>query len=184
MNLLRAANPRLYDLIQPYRVQHDAQMPWAYQEANPKGRPLHDDWALFKSVRRRDCAYRIPLPFRIYGDVPVEYKWIPWDVSYPTSPGTRIEFKEYRTVDGVFNIPHALVEYAGYGRAHYSAFINGEWIPNVFTKYTGKHFGRRLSWYKGLHQDLHVSPPDASGLIRSDLMCYFPEFALSWVQES
>jgi hypothetical protein len=81
-------------------------------------------------------------------------------------------------------MPHALVQYAGYGLAHYSAFIGGEWVPNVFTKYTGKWFGKRLSWYKGLHQDLHVSPPDANGVIRSDLMVWWPEFACSFVRET
>ncbi len=196
-NILRLFNPRLYDLIQPYRVTDDRLMPWAYQEANKFGRTKHDDWGIVSSnqfvkalqpwqnVRRMDCAYRIPLPFRIYGDVKIEERWILWDLGYPTAPGTRVEFREYRTAHGTFSLPHALVEYPGYGRADYSAFIGGEWVPRVFTKYTGKYFGRRLSWYKGLHQDLHVSPPaDAHGLIQSDLMTYFPEFALSFVKES
>lgn len=192
MNILRAFNTRLFDSIQPYRVTDDALMPWAYQFANPNGRPLHDDWGVmgklswlqpWQKVRRMDCAYRVPLPFDISGDVAVEEKWIIWDPSYPAAPGLRIEDRDARTDHGTFRVPHALVKYAGYGLAHYSAFIGGEWIPNVFTKYTGLHFGRRLSWYKGLHQDLHVSPPDENGITRSDLMAWYPELACSWVRE-
>lgn len=71
-----------------------------------------------------------------------------------------------------------------YGLVTYAAFIGGEW-REVFKKYTGKWFGKRLSWYKGLHQDNHVSPPHVtpSGKIESDLMCWFPELAMSWVTE-
>ena len=184
MNLLRALDPKLYDRIQPYKVTKDADMPWAYQTANSRGRPLHDDWAIFKNVRRIYCAYRVPLPFHITGDVRVQKKWILWDLLYPTAPGTPVEYMDYYTDSGVYSLPHALVDYAGYGTARYSAFIGGEWVPDVFVKHTSKWFGRRFSCYKGLHQDLHVSPPSFSAPMRSDLMCWFPEVAASFVKET
>lgn len=181
MNSMRLLNPQLWDILQPYKAT-EAQMPWAYQAANPDGRPTHDDWAIGKSVKRIDCAYRVPLPFRVISG-PSHKEWILWDYYYPLSPGHAIELREYATDHGVFMLPHVEVDAGDYGLVTYASFIGDEWRP-VFTKYTGKWFGKRLSWYKGLHQDLHVSPPDANGVTRSDLMAWFPEFACSWVAES
>lgn len=173
--LARALDPKLYDLIQPYRVKDDALMPWVYQAANPKGRPLHDDWAVFKNVRRMDCAYRVPLPFKVTGGS-FRKEWMLFDPSYPLSPDM-----ETKMVDGLMYVN---TDRGNYGLVTYSAFINGEW-REVFYKYTGMWFGKRLSWYKGLHQDNHVSPPSVtpSGKLESDLMCWFPELAMSWIKE-
>ncbi len=164
-------NPWIYRLIQSYRVTDEALMPEEYRY--PTGRYLHDDWAIFKSVRRRECAYRVPLPYRgKSGSFHTE--WMLFDPAYPLSPGV-----ETKTVDGLL---YVLTDRADYGFNSYEAFINGEWRV-VFWKYTGIWFGKRLSWYYGLHQDNHVSAPTATRGIRSDLMCWFPETAASWVKE-
>ncbi|MEK7093686.1 MAG: hypothetical protein AAB927_04365 [Patescibacteria group bacterium] len=169
----------LYKRLEPYRVE-EKDMPPEYRLG---ARALRDDWFFFKGTTRRECYRRAPLPFRIYGDVKIEERWIPWDITYPTAPGTHIEYRDYHTTHGVFTIPHALVEYAGYGTAYYSAFLNGEWVPRVFVKHTQKLWGKRLSWYHGLHQDLHVSPPDANGFIRSDLGGWIEPPTASWIKE-
>ncbi len=164
----------LYDAIQPYRVTEDELMPWAYQRANPQGRPLHDDWALLKGVTRMECAYRVPLPYKV---IEGEYtrEWLLFDPAYPKAPGT-----PGKIVDGLY---YVLTDRGGYGLVKYAAFINGDW-RHVFTKYTRRTwFGKRLSWYTGLHQDNHVSLPDAAGILRSDLMCWLEPFAMSWVKE-
>ncbi len=191
--LLSLLRPRLYRLLQEYRSTEE-QMPWAYQKANPDGRPLHDDWGIMSSnpiikalqpwqkIKRIDCAYRVPLPFKIT-DGPCERKWILWNENYPVSRDTPAEYREYRTVNGVHRLPHVLADYAGYGLVTFSAFLGEEWVP-CFKKYTRLVGGRRLSWYAGLHQDLHVSPPDENGVMRSDLMAWFPEVAISWIKES
>lgn len=172
--LARFLDRSLYDAIQSYRVKDESLMPWAYQTANPDGRPLHNDWAVFKSVRRIDCAYRVPLPFKVTSG-PSHKEWMLFDPSYPMSPDC-----ESKIVDG---LTYVLTDRGDHGLVTYAAFINGEW-RDVLKKYTGLRFGKRLSWYKGLHQDNHVSLPDfASGEIRSDLMCWFPEMAMSWVKE-
>ena len=172
--LARLLDPKLYDLIQPYRVTDDALMPEEYREGH---RPLHDDWAIFKSVRRMDCAYRVPLPFRVKrGEMRRE--WLLFDLSYPLSPDVPVEFRDGR--------PWVLTDRGGYGLVVYEAFVAGQW-REVFKKYTRAFTifktRYRLSWYKGLHQDNHVSPPDASGNTRSDLMTWFPEIAASFVKE-
>jgi len=171
--MAKLIDPILYDLIQPYRVKDDSLMPEEYRFSNPKGRPLHDDWAIFKGVRRMDCAYRIPLPFKVTGGA-FRQEWMLFDPAYPMSPSC-----EVKVVDG---LTYVLTDRGNYGLITYSAFIGEKWRP-VFVKYTGKWFGKRLSWYKGLHQDNHVSPPENGRGIRSDLMCWFPEQACSWVTE-
>lgn len=168
--IARALNPSLYDAIQTYRVKDDALMPEEYREGN---RPLHDDWAFFKSVRRMDCAYRVPLPFRVI-EGSFTRAWMLFDPAYPLSPGA-----ETKTEGGLL---YVLTDRGGYGLVKYEAFIGGTWRP-VFTKYTRVILGKRLSWYKGLHQDNHVSPPENGKPIRSDLMCWFPELAMSWIKE-
>lgn len=172
MNLLRAPNPRLFDLIQPYKVERDEDMPWAYQFANPKGRPLHDDWFIGKSVRRMDCAYTLPLPYRIY-EGPKKVARIPFKQGYPLAPGTRTEYGDPAAGEDPSQL-FIYADYGLYGLCKYEAWIPhlNRWEP-VFTKYTKPIFGRRLSWYAGVHQDLH--PVDAR--------CYFPEFACSFVKE-
>ena len=177
MNFLRAFDPKLYDLLQPYAVKDDALMPEEYRFSNPKGRPYHDDWFIGKSVRRMDCAYRVPLPFKVVAGN-FRREWMLFDPSYPLSPGmeTKIE-------DG---LTYVLTDRGDYGLVTYAAFIGGEWRP-VFKKYTRSFdwFGirKRISSYWGAHQDNHVSPPNAKGEIRSDLMVWFPELAASIVTE-
>lgn len=170
--------PSLYAELESYRVS-EYEMPWAYQVDNPKGRPLHDDWALFKDTTRRSCARRVALPYRGLKGVFTK-EWMLFDPTYPLSPGL-----ETKTVDGRL---YVLTDRAGYGLGTFEAFINGAWRP-VFHKYTQAFnipfLGRyRLSWYYGLHQDNHVSLlPDESGIFRSDLMCWIEPFAASFVKE-
>lgn len=169
--VFRLLDPALYDAIQPYRVTDDALMPEEYREGH---RPLHDDWAVFKNVRRMDCAYRVPLPFKVIGGN-FHREWMLFDPFYPLAPGHKSEIRD----DGLM---YVLTDRGDYGLVTYAAFIAGAWRP-CFKKYTGMWFGKRLSWYKGLHQDNHVSPPENGRGIRSDLMCWFPEIACSWVKE-
>jgi hypothetical protein len=165
-------DPSLYDSIQKYRVVDDAMMPEEYRFSNPKGRPYHDDWFFGKKIRRMDCAYRIPLPFKVIGGS-FRREFMLFDPSYPLAPGM-----ETKTENG---LTYVLTDRGNYGLVTYAAFIDGEW-KSCFQRYTGKWFGKRLSWYHGLHQDNTVSiRPDGS--IRSDLMCWFPELACSWVKE-
>ena len=179
---MKYLNSKLYNKIQPWRVREDSMMPWAYRTANPEGRPLHNDWFIGKKVKRIDTAYRLPLPFKqLTGKS--EKKWVLWDVSYPTAIGTPIEYREYFTTLGRFFLPHALIDCAGPGRATFAAFIDGEWIE-CFEQYHDVWFGKRLSYYRGLKQDTTVSPPKTlNGPVQSDLMCWYPELAVSWVKE-
>lgn len=175
--LFRLIDPSLYDSLQPYRVKNDALMPEEYQAGR---RPLHDDWAILSWVRRIDCAYRVPLPFRIESGAMTK-AWLLFEPGYPISPGAETMIDPF---DGQL---YVLTDRGGYGLVVYSAFIGGQW-RKVFRKYTRAFtiFGTRyrLSWYAGLHQDNHVSPPDPkTGRIRSDLMAWFPEFAMSFVKE-
>lgn len=169
----------LYKALEPLRVTEE-QMPWAYQVANPTGRPLHNDWALFKDTTRRSCARRAPLPYRGLSGVFTK-EWMLFDENYPLSPGMETRYLN----DGEFQV---LTDRAGYGLGTFEAFIDGAWRP-VFHKYTRAFdipfLGRyRLSWYYGLHQDNHVSLiPDESGIRRSDLMCWIEPFAASFVKE-
>lgn len=72
-------------------AEADLLMPWAYQFANPKGRPFHDDWSLwpFTRVRRMDTWYRLPLPFKAIKVSGFEPKWMPWQEGYPEAPGAQ-----------------------------------------------------------------------------------------------
>lgn len=176
--LFRLLNPSLFDALQPYAVTSEDQMPEEYRF--PNGRWKHDDWFIGKNIRRRDCAYRAPLPFGIKsGDF--TFEWLLFDVAYPLAPGFETMIDPF---DGQFYVK---TPRGGYGLVTYTAWIGGEWRV-VFRKYTRAFviFGKRyrLSWYWGLHQDNHVSPPDSkTGKIRSDLMAWFPEFALSFIKE-
>lgn len=189
MNLLRAFDPALFDRLQPYRVTDDALMPWAYQRANPQGRPLHDDWGVmgvlpalqpWQRIPRIECAYRVPLPFKQISGA-TERRWLPWDISYPTVPGTLIEERVVYTSGGKYMIPHALFDCAiGSGWSSFAAWLGGEWVP-CFKQYHKRIFGRRLAYYNGLKQDVTVSvEPDGS--TKSDLMAWFPEISMTWIK--
>ena len=180
VNFFRALDPKLFDLIQPYAVKDDGLMPEEYRFSNPKGRPYHDDWFFGKKVRRMDCAYRVPLPFKVISG-PHHKSWMVFDPAYPMSPGAETKMLEVWTGREHKTCLHVLTDRGDHGLVKYAAFINGEW-RHVFTKYTGLWFGKRLSWYWGLHQDNTVSFHD-DGSLRSDLMTWFPEVACSWVKE-
>lgn len=179
MNVLRAfISSDLYSRLENFLVTEE-QMPQEYQIGH---RPLRDDWAFLKGTTRRECARRVPLPFKVI-DGPSHKEWTLWDISYPLSPNHPVVLREYATDHGTFMLPHIQVDMGDYGLVTYAAFIDNEW-RQVFKKYTGKWFSKRLSWYSGLHQDLHVSPPDANGFTRSDLMAWIEPPTASWVRES
>ncbi len=177
--ILRAFDPKTYDAIRSYRVKDDALMPLSYQNV-PGGRPTHDDWALFKSTKRIDTAYRVPLPFRQISGA-TEKRWVLWDPSYPSSPGLQIEDRD--VWDGVKHqmLPHALIDCAieGSGWATFSAYINDEWTP-VFKQYRKVIFGRLFACYSGgLKQDTTVTL-DENLNPKSDIMGWWDPPSLSW----
>ena len=182
-SILRLMDPKVFDLIQRYRVTDDAMMPFAYQKANPQGRPLHDDWFLARGTPRIETAYRVPLPFKQIGGKS-EKRWVLWDGTYPTSPGTPIEYKDYHTVHGKFSLPHALIDCAveNSGWSEFAVWIDGEWHP-CFRSYRKMVLGRRLAYYSGgLKCDVTVGVnPDGS--IRSDLMGWLEFPTCSWLKE-
>jgi len=180
--ILRAFDPGTFDAIQSYRVIDDALMPWAYQRANPQGRFLHDDWAIFRSTPRISTAYRVPLPFKQISGAR-EKRWMLWDLSYPTAPGTQIEDRPIWDGVKTQTLPHALVDCAveGSGYATFSAYINGTWRP-VFQSYRKMIFGRLYAQYSGgLKQDLTVGfNPDDS--LKSDVMGWWDPPSVSWTR--
>lgn len=190
MNLLRAFNPKLWDILQPFKAK-ESEMPWAYQRANPKGRPLHDDWGVmgalpwlqpWQKIARRDCAYRVPLPFRQIEGAS-EKRWVLWtqDMDYPTAPGTLIQTRPIWGNGKRYDLRHALVDVGiGEGWRTFAAFIGGAWVP-CFREYHRRIFGRRFAYYNGLKQDITVSL-EADGSTKSDLMAWFPEVSTSWIK--
>lgn len=190
VGLLRAFNPSLYDLIQPYRVTDDKLMPWAYQFANPQGRPYHNDWGVmssnpimkaiqpFQKIKRMDCAYRIPLPAKITHGAKCQ-EWQPWEDGYPLAPGAQV--KDRPIWDGTRSVmaPHILLDVSLDGCTTYAGFIAGEW-RDCFTRYQKKIFGRMFKYYNGLKPDVGVTF-DESLKLKSDCMWWFPEVAATWI---
>lgn len=182
--ILSLFNPSLFDAIQSYSVTNDALMPLAYQNI-PGGRPLHNDWGImstnpilmflqpWQKIKRMDCAYRVPLPFKqTKGECAPQ--WMLWDPSYPASPGLQTEVRS----DGY---TYALVDCAveGSGGAEFSVWLNGSWTP-CFTSYRKVIFNRLFAHYSGgLKQDVTVVPmPD--GTIKSDIMGWWDPPSTSW----
>ena len=183
-SLLRAFDPATYDAIQAFKVTDPALMPWDYQAANPAGRPLHDDWAVFSDTPRIETAYRVPLPFKlIKGDnVP---QWMLWDPTYPQSPGLIIETRPIFDGVKVQNQPQALVDCAveDSGYATFAVWLGGKWVP-CFQSYRKVIFGRLYAQYTGgLKQDLTVTF-DQNLKPKSDLMGWIDPPSVSWNKES
>ena len=188
MNLLRAFDPALYDLIQQFRFTDDTLMPWAYQTANPQGRPLHNDWGImgafpalqpFQKIPRIECAYRMPLPFKqISGQC--NKQWMLWDPSYPASPGLQTQMMDIWDGEKTQHLLHALVDQQveDSGWATFAGWINGKWVP-CFSSYRAKVIERRFAYYKGLKMDVTVMP-NLDGTVRSDIMAWFPEISTTW----
>ena len=182
MNLIRyCIGSNLYDKLEKYRPT-EAQMPWAYQIANPKGRPLHNDWALMKSTPRIETARRSPYPQRIKKGAKVQ-NWYPLDPTYPLSPGAVIEVRDYWVEGKTYKLPHILIDDAvdGGGWTEFEAWIDGEWVPACkrFSKVIG---GRMFKHYQGYKCDTTVDVKangDTYTLV-SDVMGWieFPTF--SW----
>ena len=163
--------PRLFPMIQEYRVRDEKLLPIAYQNI-PGGRPKHDDWALFKSTPRIENAYRIPLPLK--GLTPnIKQVWKPWDPKYPTAPGTKLDMLQYHP--SMSPILHALIDYAEDGWSEFAFWHHDKWVPCV-TQYkrtfvipfVGK---RTLKMYHGLKADVTVVPM-GDGTIKSDVMAW------------
>lgn len=168
---------RLPVLLQAYRVTDDALMPWAYQQANPQGRPFHDDWATwpFTRILRRDTAFRVPLPFILVASSgPVAPRWMPWQEGYPESPGANFRAsvpgseaeargcpREVLAHDPVLPIGQA---------ATMAAYLNGRWVPCYRTS-SSSFLGRRLHTNRGLKPDVTLG----------DFMTYL-EGSLTWTK--
>ena len=140
--------PRLVRLTEEYRPT-EAQMPWAYQWANPQGRPLHNDFTVCKDTPRILYARRIPLPLK---GIKGTFKKVPKrvDIGYPLSPGT-----EVFDFDG---FPSVMVEYAEEGWSEFAFWHHDHWEPCVkqYMKTINIPFiGKRvLKFYSGLKQDV------------------------------
>jgi hypothetical protein len=194
MNLLRAFDPKLYDLLQPYRVTRGEDMPVAYRKASG-GRWLRNDLGVmvddpssllakvqpWQSIPRMEFFYRIPLPMRIKSGNVVKVPQI-WDMNYPASPALVIEYREVRTVSGVFNLPHAIVDQAGPGLTRWEAWLGGQWVE-CFWRYHKTIFGKRFSAYSGLRPDYAVGFL-ADWTIRPDTGAWFPDISASFVREN
>lgn len=195
MNLLRAFNQRLYDLVQPFRITRDEDMPWSYQKANQNGLPLRNDLGLmgvlphiqpWQKMRRMDFFYKPPMPFRIKSGNVVK-RWQLWEDQYPLlAPGAIIENKEVVTVGGRWTLPHILVDEAGPGFTQWEAYLGGRWVE-CFWRYhkTINVFGvkKRLSAYNGLRPDYAVGFHPDTWALRSDIGAWFPDISVSFVKE-
>jgi hypothetical protein len=194
MNLLRAiCGADLYDALEPYRVMKDSDMPWAYQFANPNGRPYANDIGImtdkpwlkalqpWQSVRRMDKARRSPYPFIITEGKKVK-NWYPLDPSYPLAPGAVVEVRPYTTVGGTYDIPHVLIDDAvdGGGWTQYQAFIGG-WWRNAYRRYSRRVGGHMMKHYRGYKCDTTVDvKPD--GTLVSDVSGWICEYSLTFTK--
>ncbi len=187
----------LYRRLQKYRVTKDEDMPWAYRKANPNGRPHHNDWGImsdnpilkflqpWQRIPRSWSAYRCPLPLRIEG--PKEVRAIPWDGKYPLVSRTEVFDKRTEFWDGEkvvpITLPHVNVDFQGYGKTKFYAFLDGEWVHcgNGIKRdfkipfYKPPFYKiRRWYWYDGLKQDTTMGML-LDGTLTSDWMGHFPE---------
>jgi hypothetical protein len=194
MNILRTiCGGELYDALEPYRVTRDQDMPWAYQFANPNGRPYANDIGImtknpilkalqpWQSVRRMDKARRSPYPFIITKGEKVK-NWYPLDPTYPLAPGTIVEVRPYCVGGNTHNIPHVLIDDAvdGAGWTQYQAFIGGRW-RNAYRRYSRRVGSYMLKHYQGYKCDTTVDvKPD--GTIFSDVMGWICEYSLTFTR--
>jgi hypothetical protein len=158
--------------LAPYKVTNDTDLPWAYQTANPKGRPLHDDWVLGKKIRRIDTAFRIPLPLvKVAGNA--EPEWVPIlrPELWTFAPGAKVEMRPYQDhlEPTPMIVPWVLTMTSGQPAGQWSrqaAYLGGEWVECYYTR-SMNVFGNKLFIYGGLKID--VNP--------RDLMVWWPEFS-------
>lgn len=169
---------KLYQKIQKYRVTKDNDLPFAYQQANPQGRPLHNDWTIpwlpswlqpWGKIPRMRTAYLLPMPTKqIAGNVTP--RWFPAQKDYPLVPGTEIKELEYNgdVVPHVFGVD----PYLNAGQWSIQAvWLDGEWIECYHTS-TKMLFGRKLSLNHGLRPDITLG----------DFMFWFPEINVTWTK--
>lgn len=156
----------------------DAHMMWAYQFANPNGRPYHDDWKAkflpdaiqpWSKIRRMDTTFEIPLPFRmIEGNM--KQRWMPWQEGYPEAPGIQLR----AAVDGSEaqgrGIPREVYAFDPVGGpgewGRFEGYLFDEWVECYYSS-TIKLFGKRLHTNRIAKPDMtwgdfHVAWPDAS----------------------
>lgn len=171
LNLVALANK-----LRKFRVTEDSDLPYAYQRANPQGRPLHDDWVVGKSIRRIDTAYRVPLPFRkVAGNA--EPEWVPIlrPELWKFAPGAQVEERPYKDhlMDAPAVVPWVLTMTSGAPAGRWSrqeVWLGDEhgWTECYYSRSVNA-FGNKIFVYAGLKID--VNP--------RDLMCWFPEVSAS-----
>lgn len=193
--ILRAFDPKLYDLLQPYRAK-ESEMPWAYSRSNPKGRVLSDDWGVvgtapalqpWQKIPRLDRTYRPPLPFR-QSRGKGRKDWMLGDPDYPLAPGTAVNVTPYTwMLDGKLvtqNLLQVQVDVAeDDGYAEFECFLDGEWRVVVKRWHKKIPFtNKMLKVIWGMRQDVTASPPAVlGGPVQSDWMAWFPEWGCTLV---
>lgn len=168
--------------LAPYRVTNDADLPWAYQTANPQGRPLHDDWFFDKDEPRINTAFKVPLPFKkIAGNA--EPEWVPLLKDWPLAPGAITKQEVWHDgglsptgKDGqIITLVLTMTPIHPPGQwSRQAVYLNGEWVECYYTKTTTVRTHPdgsidRMLVYEGLKLD--PNPPD--------LMTWFPEVSAS-----
>lgn len=190
MSIFKAFISRdLYERLEKYRPT-EAQMPWAYQVANPDNRSKHGDWFTLKNTPRIEGARRAPYPQRIKSGLR-ERKYYPLDPTYPLAPGAIIENRTVQLVTGeVYSVPHILIDDAvdGGGWTVFEAYIDGEWresckrYSKMITKFdweSKKFVPAMFKHYQGFKCDTTVVVnPDGS--LKSDVLGWIEPPTFSW----
>ena len=156
-------------------------MPRVYQFANPNGRPFRDDWGImsdnpilkalqpWQKVKRIDCAYKVPLPFKkLRGNV--EPIWTPLIKDWPLAPGAEVKMGYYYNGYDHEEIPHVLTMHPIHdeGWSDQACYLGGEWV-HCYSTSSYVFRGKRFTWYHGLRLDPHVA----------GLMCWGPGASFS-----
>lgn len=159
-------------------VKNDAQMPWAYQFANPNGRPYHDDWTVwpFTRIKRMDTTFMLPMPMKlVWSKGAVLPRWAPWQENYSggTAPNAKIRRALPGTEAYARNILYEIEVYdpvLPVGQAAvYAVWLDNEWRPCYYTS-TQTLFGRRLYTNRGVKPDVTYG----------DFMWNYPEMSLTY----
>lgn len=177
-------------------AQNDADtlMPWAYQFANPQGRPLHDDWAAkgvpswlqpWTRIRRMDTTFMLPMPMKlVWSSGPVEPKWMPWQETYPGGLTLEAQLRDAQagSVAAAIGCPHEILAYdpvLPIGQsAEYAVWLDGAYRTCFYTS-TSLVGRKRLHTNRGIKPDLTVTMLNNKPV--GDMAWNYPEASLSWI---